>query len=39
MVEADSHLKLIPASTLDLYNVFEHILLDIFTVVISRYLQ
>jgi hypothetical protein len=25
MVEADSHLKLLPASTLDIYNVFEHI--------------
>ncbi len=25
MVEADSHLKLIPTSTLDIYKVFEHI--------------
>jgi hypothetical protein len=25
MVEADSHLKLIPASTLDIYKVFENI--------------
>jgi hypothetical protein len=25
MVEADSHLKLLPASTLDIYKVFEHI--------------
>jgi hypothetical protein len=25
MVEADSHLKLLPASILDIYNVFEHI--------------
>ncbi len=25
MVEADSHLKLFPASILDVYNVFEHI--------------
>jgi hypothetical protein len=25
MVEADSHLKLIPTSILDIYKVFEHI--------------
>jgi hypothetical protein len=25
MVEADSHLKLLPASMLDIYKVFEHI--------------
>jgi hypothetical protein len=25
MVEADSHLKLLPTSILDVYNVFEHI--------------
>ncbi len=25
MVEADSHLKLFPASILDIYKVFEHI--------------
>ncbi len=25
MVEADSHLKLLPESTLYIYNVFEHI--------------
>jgi hypothetical protein len=25
MVEADSHLKLLPASVLDIYKVFEHI--------------
>jgi hypothetical protein len=25
MVEADSHLKLLPASTLDIYKLFEHI--------------
>ena len=25
MVEADSHLKLLPASNLDIYKVFEHI--------------
>jgi hypothetical protein len=25
MVEVDSHLKLLPASILDIYNVFEHI--------------
>jgi hypothetical protein len=25
MVEADSHLKLLPASILDTYNAFEHI--------------
>ena len=25
MVEADSHLKQLPASTLDIYTVFEHI--------------
>jgi hypothetical protein len=25
MVEADSHLKLLPTSILDLYKVFEHI--------------
>jgi hypothetical protein len=25
MVEADSHLKLLPAFTLDMYKVFEHI--------------
>ncbi len=25
MVETDSHLKLIPISILDIYNVFEHI--------------
>jgi hypothetical protein len=25
MVEADSHLKLLPASTLEIYKVFEHI--------------
>ncbi len=25
MLEADSHLKLLPASILDLYKVFEHI--------------
>jgi hypothetical protein len=25
MVEADSHLKLLSASILDIYNVFEHI--------------
>ncbi len=25
MVEADSHLKLLPASILDIYEVFEHI--------------
>jgi hypothetical protein len=25
MVETDSHLKLLPVSMLDLYNVFEHI--------------
>jgi hypothetical protein len=25
MVEADSHLKLLPASLLDTYKVFEHI--------------
>jgi hypothetical protein len=25
MVEAGSHLKLLPASTLDIYKVFEHI--------------
>jgi hypothetical protein len=25
MVEADSHLKLLPISILDIYNVFEHI--------------
>jgi hypothetical protein len=25
MVEADSHLKLLPTSTLDIYKVFEHI--------------
>jgi hypothetical protein len=25
MVEADSQLKLLPASTLDIYKVFEHI--------------
>jgi hypothetical protein len=25
MVEADSHLKLLPASKLDMYKVFEHI--------------
>jgi hypothetical protein len=25
MVEADSHLKLLPASILDIYKVFEHI--------------
>jgi hypothetical protein len=25
MVEADTHLKLLPASTLDIYKVFEHI--------------
>jgi hypothetical protein len=25
MVEADSHLKLLPTSILDIYNVFEHI--------------
>jgi hypothetical protein len=25
MVEADSHLKLLPASRVDMYKVFEHI--------------
>jgi hypothetical protein len=25
MIEADSHLKLLPASIFDIYNVFEHI--------------
>jgi hypothetical protein len=25
MVEADSHLKLLPASIVDIYKVFEHI--------------
>jgi hypothetical protein len=25
MVEADSHLKLLPASIFDIYNVFDHI--------------
>jgi hypothetical protein len=25
MIEADSHLNLLPASTLDIYKVFEHI--------------
>ncbi len=25
MVEADSHCKLLPASTFNIYNVFEHI--------------
>jgi hypothetical protein len=25
MVESDNHLKLLPASTLDMYNMFEHI--------------
>jgi hypothetical protein len=25
MVETDSHLKLLPTSILDIYNVFEHI--------------
>jgi hypothetical protein len=25
MVDADSHLKLLPTSILDMYNVFEHI--------------
>ncbi len=25
MVEADSHLKLLPISTIDMYKVFEHI--------------
>ena len=25
MVEADSHIKLLPASILDIYKVFEHI--------------
>ena len=25
MVEADSHLKLLPASILDIYRVFDHI--------------
>ena len=25
MVEADSHIKLLPPSKLDIYNVFEHI--------------
>jgi hypothetical protein len=25
MVEADSHLKLLPASVLEMYKVFEHI--------------
>jgi hypothetical protein len=30
MVEADSHLKLLPASVLDIYKVFEHI--DVLTI-------
>ncbi len=25
MIEADSHLKLLPAATLDIYKVFKHI--------------
>ena len=25
MVDAEDHLKLLPTSTLDIYNVFEHI--------------
>ena len=25
MIEADSHLKLLPPSILDIYNLFEHI--------------
>ncbi len=25
MIEADNHLKLLPTSILDIYNVFEHI--------------
>ncbi len=25
MVEADSHLKLLPATILDMYNLFDHI--------------
>jgi hypothetical protein len=32
MVEADSHLKLLPTSILDIYKVFEHIDM-LFTVI------
>jgi hypothetical protein len=33
MVECDSHIKLIPACTLDIYNVFDHIeMVDIVNV-------
>jgi hypothetical protein len=33
MVEADSHLKLLPLSILDIYKVFEHI--DVLSIGIS----
>jgi hypothetical protein len=33
MVEADSHLKLLPTSILDIYKVFEHI--DMLSIVIE----
>jgi hypothetical protein len=33
MVEADSHLKLLPTSILDIYKVFEHI--DMLSMVIQ----
>ena len=35
MVEADSHLKLLPASILDMYKVFEHI--DMLYKIVIRY--
>jgi hypothetical protein len=34
MVEADSHLKLLPTSILDIYKVFEHI--DILSIRIRK---
>ena len=37
MVEADSHLKLLPASNLDIYKVFEHIdIIDMLSIVIQQ---
>jgi hypothetical protein len=37
MVEADSHLKLLPASILDIYKVFEHI--DMLSMGMQQQLQ
>ena len=34
MIEADSHLKLLPISTVDIYKVFEHI--DMLSIGISH---